>query len=58
MSDSALAYLISLGIVGIGVIWIVVGASSATSIVWIAIGILTIGVGLTSFFTELRSGTH
>jgi hypothetical protein len=58
MSDTALAYLISLGIIGIGVTWIVVSANSATSIVWTTIGILTIAVGLISFFTELRNGSH
>ena len=40
MSDAALAYLISLGIIGVGVIWIFAGANSATSTIWIAIGIL------------------
>ncbi len=58
MIDTAQAYLISLGIVGIGVVWILAGANSATSIIWITIGILTIAVGLISFLTELRNGSQ
>jgi uncharacterized membrane protein HdeD (DUF308 family) len=57
MSDTALAYLISLAIIATGVIWIVACASSATSVVWITVGILTIAVGLISFLTELRNAT-
>jgi hypothetical protein len=58
MSDTALAYLISLGIIGVGVIWIFAGANSATSTIWIAIGILTLAVGSISFLTELRNGKY
>jgi apolipoprotein N-acyltransferase len=54
MSDTVLAYLISLGIVGSGVFWIVTSAHSAASVIDIAIGVPTIVVGLISFFTELR----
>jgi hypothetical protein len=53
MSDAILAYLVSLGIIGGGVFWIVMGASAAST-VCIAIGIPTIVVGLLSFFAELR----
>ena len=57
MSDKVLAYLISLGIVGAGVLWIVGCANSATSAIWIGIGIVTIAVGSISLLTELRNGT-
>jgi uncharacterized membrane protein YphA (DoxX/SURF4 family) len=52
MNDTILAYLISLGIIGAGVIWIVAGTTSATSALCIAIGLLTIAVGLISLVTE------
>jgi hypothetical protein len=55
--DTILAYLVSLGIIGAGVIWIVAGTNSATSAVCIAIGVLTVAVGLISFLTELRQRT-
>ena len=58
MSDTALAYLISLGIIGVGVIWIFAGTNSVTSTIWITIGILTLAVGSISFLTELRNGMH
>jgi len=58
MNRTALAYLISLAIVAFGVIWIVAGMNSATSAIWIAIGVLTIAVGLISLLTELRNGAH
>ena len=45
MNDRVLAYLVSLGIIGAGVIWIVAGTYSATSELCIAIGLLTIAVG-------------
>jgi hypothetical protein len=54
MSDTILAYLVSLGIIGAGVIWIVAG-HSAPSALGIIVGVPTIVVGLVSFFTELRS---
>ena len=56
--SNALAYFISLGMIGMGVIWIVVSASSANSVFWIVIGVLTIVVGLASFLTELRNGAR
>jgi hypothetical protein len=59
MSDTALAYLISLGIIGVGIAWIVVaGTNSATSAIWMAIGALTVAVGLISLVIELRSRTR
>jgi hypothetical protein len=53
MLDTILAYLISLGIVGAGVCWIVVGMNST---VCIGIGIASMAVGTASLFNELRSG--
>ena len=49
MSDTVLAYLVSLGIIVAGVVWIVVGASA----VCIAVGVATLAVGLVSFLGEL-----
>ena len=46
MNVRVLAYLVSLGIIGAGVIWIVAGTYSATSELCIAIGLLTIAVKL------------
>ena len=57
MTDTILAYLISLGIIVAGAIWIVAGTNSATSALCITIGVLTIAVGLISFLTELRQRT-
>ena len=54
VSDTILAYLISLGIIGAGVIWIVAG-HSAPSALGVIIGVLTIVVGLLSFFGELST---
>jgi hypothetical protein len=58
MIDTVLAYLISIGIVGAGVIWIVAGTNPATSVLCITIGVLTIAVGLISLLGELRQGRH
>jgi hypothetical protein len=55
MSDTALAYLISLGILGFGVVWLVASAHSAAPAVYVAIGIPTVAVGLASLFTERRN---
>jgi hypothetical protein len=54
MSDKILAYLVSLGIIGSGVFWIVTSAHSAASVIYIAIGVPIIVVGLISFFAELH----
>jgi hypothetical protein len=51
MSDTILAYLISLGIIGAGVGWIVAGTNSALCI---AIGTVSIAVGAISVLNELR----
>ena len=53
MWDAVFAYLISLGIIGAGVIWIVAGHSAPSAFGFI-IGVPTIVVGLVSFFGELR----
>ena len=58
MNDRVLAYLVSLGIIGAGVIWIVAGTYSATSELCIAIGLLTIAVGWISFVVEFRNRIH
>ncbi len=55
MNDRVLAYLISLGLVGTGCVWIVAAANSMTSAIWITIGVLTIIVGATSLLLEFRS---
>jgi hypothetical protein len=49
MSDTTTAYLVSLGIIGAGAIWIDAGTALC-----IAIGIATIVVGLISLLAELR----
>lgn len=54
MSDTILAFLISLGIAAMGVFWIVLSAYAAASVIYIAIGVPTIIVGLISFFAEVR----
>ena len=56
MNDVILAYLVSLGIIGTGVIWIV--ASTNSSVFWIALGVLTVAVGLISLLTEFRNRRH
>ena len=50
MSDTTLAYIISLGIIAAGVGWIVAGTNSALCI---AIGIISIAVGTISILNEL-----
>jgi hypothetical protein len=49
MSDTTTAYLVSLGIIGAGAIWIDAGTTLC-----IAIGVPTIVVGLISLLAELR----
>jgi hypothetical protein len=53
MVDTRSAYFVSIVIVAAGVGWIVAGAHSTTSILCIAIGVLTIAVGCISFGNEL-----
>jgi hypothetical protein len=55
MSDRMLAYLVSVGIVMAGALWIVASGHSAASALYIAIGIPTIVVGLVSLFAEWRN---
>jgi hypothetical protein len=55
MSDRLLAYLVSVGIIMAGAIWIVARGHSAASAPNIAIGIPTIVVGLFSLFAERRN---
>ena len=50
MSDTTTAYLVSLGIIGAGAIWIDAGTTLC-----IAIGVPTIAVGLISLLAELRN---
>jgi hypothetical protein len=57
MSDTIPAYLVSLGIIGAGAIWIFAGTGPATSGLLTAIGVLTIAVGLISLWTEFRHRT-
>ena len=57
MSDTILSYLISLGIIGAGVGWIVAGTISTTSALCIAMGVVTIAVGWISFMVEFRDRT-
>ena len=54
MIDTILAYLISFGIIGTGVGWIVVSKNSAAAALWIGIGIAAIVVGTLSVVNELR----
>ena len=49
MSDTTTAYLVSLGIIGAGAIWIDAGTTLC-----IAIGVPTIVVGLISLLSDLR----
>jgi hypothetical protein len=57
MSDTILGYLVSLGIIFAGVIWIVAGTISTTSALCIAMGAVTIAVGWVSFTIEFRNNT-
>jgi hypothetical protein len=54
MSDTILGYLVSLGIIGAGVVWIIAGTISTASDLCIAIGMVTIAVGWISFMREFR----
>jgi hypothetical protein len=55
MSDTILAYIISLGIIGAGVGWIVAGTTPGLCI---PIGIASIAVGAISLLNELSYGAH
>jgi hypothetical protein len=54
--DTALAYLISVGIVGFGV-WVIAATKAGSDIflIWIVLGLLTIAVGLISLLGETRN---
>jgi len=52
MSDTILAYIISLGLIGAGLGWITAGPNSALSI---TIGIASIVVGTISVLNEFRN---
>jgi hypothetical protein len=58
MSDTTLGYLVSLGIIGAGVVWIVTGTIWTASDLCIAIGMVTIVVGWISFMVEFRNRAH
>jgi hypothetical protein len=51
MGNTILAFIISLGLIGTGVGWIVAGPNSA---LFISIGIASIAVGAISVLNELR----
>ena len=58
MNDRVLAYLVSLGIIGAGVVWIVAGTIWTASDLCIAIGMVTVAIGWISFMVEFRNRIH
>ena len=52
MGDTILAYIISLGLIGAGLGWIIAGPKSA---LFITIGIASIVVGMISVLNEFRN---
>ena len=58
MIDRILPYLISLGLIGTGVVWIVGSTNAANPAIWMTIGGLTIAVGTISLLGEFRDRTH
>jgi hypothetical protein len=58
MNDRILPYLISLGLIGTGVAWMLAGTNSANAAISFTIGGLTIAVGALSLFGEFRNGTN
>ena len=58
MSDTMLGYLVSLGIIFAGVLWIVAGTIYTASDLCIAIGMVTVAVGWISFMVEFRNRRH
>ena len=52
MNDTILAYIISLGLIGAGLGWIIAGPKSA---LFITIGIASIVVGMISVLNEFRN---
>ena len=58
MNDRILPYLISLGLIGTGVVWMLAGTNSANAAISFTIGGLTIAVGALSLFGEFRNRTN
>jgi uncharacterized membrane protein HdeD (DUF308 family) len=58
MTDTTLGYLLSLGFIFAGVVWIVAGTIWTASNLCIAIGVVTIAVGWISFMAEFRNRAH
>jgi hypothetical protein len=58
MSDTILGYLVSVGIIGAGVVWIFAGTIWTASDLCIAVGAVTIAVGSISFLVEFRNRAH
>jgi hypothetical protein len=58
MNNRILPYLISLGLIGTGVVWMLASTNAADAAIWITIGGLTIAVGAISLFGAFRNGTH
>jgi hypothetical protein len=58
MSDTMLGYLVSLGIIGAGVVWIVAGTNYTASDLCNAIGLVTLAVGWISLMVEFRNRGH
>jgi NhaP-type Na+/H+ or K+/H+ antiporter len=55
--DTALSYLISVGLIAFGV-WIVVVAAKAAPgslLVWTLVGLIPVVIGLISLFSEIRN---
>jgi hypothetical protein len=55
MIDTALAYLISCGMVIAGVAWIVEGMRAGGSVFFVAVGVSAIATGVASFVSELEN---
>jgi len=58
MNDRILPYLVSLGLIGTGVVWIVAGTTAANPAIWSTLGGLTMAVGAISLLGEFRNRTH
>ena len=58
MSDTMLGYLVSLGILFAGVLWIVAGTIYTASDLCIAIGMVAVAIGWISFMVEFRNKVH
>ena len=58
MNDTMLGYLVSLGIIFAGVLWIVAGMIYTASDLCIAMGMVTVAIGWISFVAEFRNRIH